>query len=79
MQRDTLPVPTCPLEPVGNNIRVIVMILPGADEVGALEELCLKAVDQDPAMMCVEKYFKCLENIRNFSTLQYFYGKSSFF
>jgi hypothetical protein len=26
-----------------------------------LEDLCLKAVVQDPAMLCVEQYFECLQ------------------
>lgn len=26
-----------------------------------LEDICLKAVAQDPAMFCVEQYFQCLQ------------------
>jgi hypothetical protein len=26
-----------------------------------LEDLCLRAVAQDPAMLCVKQYFKCLQ------------------
>jgi len=58
-----LPTPECPLLPVGEKPRVAVLILPGVDTVGTLEDLCLRAVAQDPAMVCVENYFKCLEQM----------------
>lgn len=57
----SLPVPNCPLTPFGERPRVAVLILPGSDRGGALEDLCLDAVAQDPSMRCVERYFKCLE------------------
>jgi len=56
-----LPVPDEPITPVGNNPCLAVLILPGADKPGALEDLCLQAVRGDPAMHCVNQYFKCLE------------------
>jgi hypothetical protein len=35
---------------------------PGFSEViGMLEDLCLRAIAQDPAMLCVEQYFECLQ------------------
>lgn len=55
-----LPVPTQPGKFDGGNPRVGVLILPAPDTGGALEDLCLKAVETDPAMECVTKYFECL-------------------
>lgn len=40
--------------------RVGVMILPGKDRTGALEDLCLESVQGDGAMKCVDEYFDCL-------------------
>jgi hypothetical protein len=37
------------------------MILPEENTPGMLEDLCLRAVAQDPAMLCVEQYFQCLQ------------------
>ena len=59
-----LPIPERPLHPVGEKPRVGVLILPGEGEQGMLETLCLRAVAQDPAMLCVEQYFKCLQQAR---------------
>jgi hypothetical protein len=56
-----LPVPERPLVPTGHSPRVTVMILPGDKTPGMLEDLCLRAVAQDPAMLCVEHYFQCLQ------------------
>lgn len=56
-----LPAPERPLLPVGHSPRVAVMILPDEDTPGMLEDLCLRAVEQDPAMLCVEQYFQCLQ------------------
>jgi hypothetical protein len=56
-----LPTPERPLHPVGEKPRVGVLILPGEGKQGMLETLCLRAVEQDPAMHCVEQYFKCLQ------------------
>ncbi len=55
-----LPVPRACLEPCGKELRVAVMVLPSADAPGTLEDLCLRSVEDDPAMPCVEKYFDCL-------------------
>ncbi|MCY4526213.1 MAG: hypothetical protein OXB89_06355 [Anaerolineaceae bacterium] len=58
-----LPVPSRPLVLAGNQPRVSVMILPPEEIAGGmmLEDLCLKAVENDPAMRCVDDYFRCLE------------------
>lgn len=61
LQSVNLPAPERPGMPVGERPRVAVMILSEAGAPGMLEDLCLKAVVQDPAMFCVEQYFECLQ------------------
>ncbi len=56
-----LPRPTTPLQPVGDAPQVMVMILPDGETPGMLEDLCLRSVAEDPAMSCVDEYFRCLE------------------
>jgi hypothetical protein len=46
---------------MGQNPQVAVMILPDHSTPGMLEDLCLRAVSEDPAMHCVENYFDCLQ------------------
>ena len=53
--------PTEPLQPVGDSPRITVMILPDGETSGMLEDLCLESVEEDPAMRCVDEYFKCLQ------------------
>jgi hypothetical protein len=62
LQAAGLPTPERPLLPVGESPRVAVLILPEVDTPGMLEDLCLRAVAQDPAMGCVEQYFECLQH-----------------
>lgn len=47
--------------PTGGIPRVSVFILPDCASPGMLETLCLSAVEDDPAMPCVEQYVRCLE------------------
>lgn len=54
------------MEPTRNRPRhgrpmVIVMIMPRSGEMGMLEDVCLRAVAEDPATGCVEDYFDCLQ------------------
>jgi hypothetical protein len=55
----------CPEEPMHatatGSPRVSVMIVPPNEDRGALESLCIGAVDSDPAMVCVDQYFECLD------------------
>jgi len=60
LQAAGLPAPDSPLKVVGGKPRVAVLILPGEGSPGMLEDFCLKAVAQDPAISCVEQYFECL-------------------
>jgi hypothetical protein len=63
LQAEHLPMPEHSLEPIddGNGLKVTIMILPGNNMLGMLEDLCLKSVESDPAMSCVAQYFPCLE------------------
>ena len=56
-----LPVPKQLLVQTDTKPSVAVMILPGDNRQGMLEDLCLEAIAQDPAMLCVTQYFECLE------------------
>jgi hypothetical protein len=56
-----LTAPQHPLIPAGQNPQVAVLILPNHNTSGMLEDLCLQAVHEDPAMPCVESYFNCLQ------------------
>jgi hypothetical protein len=56
-----LPSPKKPLQPFKGHPRVNVMILPSSERKGALEDLCLDAVAQDAANICVEGFFDCLK------------------
>ena len=61
LQAAGLPTPKRPLVPVGAKPRVAVLILPEVGKPGMLEDLFLRAITQDPAMLCVEQYFECLQ------------------
>jgi len=61
-----LPVPEFPLLPTGRSPQVTVMILPDGNTPGMLEDVCLRTVGGDPAMFCVEEFFRCLQE-RNVS------------
>ena len=55
------PVPDSPLESADNGgISVRYLIIPHG-ETGALEDVCLASVSEDPAMVCVDGYFGCIE------------------
>ncbi len=56
-----LSVPQETMTPVGAKPTVIVMLFPDKGP-GMLEDVCLAAVQNDPAMACVDKYFSCLRD-----------------
>jgi len=56
-----LPNPKKPLVLAEGMPRVAVMIIPSHKRKGALEDLCLEAVSKDPALICVDQYFACLD------------------
>ena len=53
--------PDSPLQVVGNRPRIGILILPPGEHCGMLEDVCLSAVHDDPAMQCVEEYFTCVQ------------------
>jgi len=57
-----LGVPEKPCEAAGTNPTVRVFILPSNERPGMLEDLCLEAIADDPAMTCVESFFRCLKD-----------------
>lgn len=57
-----LPHPERALKQAQGPPKVIAMIMPSHERQGALEDLCLDSVNDDPAMVCVNDYFKCLGN-----------------
>ena len=63
-----LPVPEKEIAPAGEKPKVSILMVPGIDENGLLEALCLKAVAELPAISCVESYIDCLK--RNSLKLQ---------
>jgi len=56
-----LPVPEKELCTTRKKPHVTVFILPGGNEEGALEDLCLKSVEDKPVMRCVDDYMKCIK------------------
>ena len=54
-----LAVPGASGQVAGVNVRVGVWIMPDGWSPGMLEDLCLTAVQNDPAMPCVNDYFTC--------------------
>lgn len=56
-----LPVPSRVLESTSTTPKVSVLILPDASTPGMLESLCLRAVNQDPVIECIEQYFDCVD------------------
>ena len=57
-----LDAPDEPMVATRGRPRVSVFILPNCESAGMLETLCLSAVQDDPAMPCVEQYLRCLED-----------------
>ena len=56
-----LPAPNASFVSVPGPPQVAVMIMPPGADRGMLEDLCLSAVQDDPAMPCVDQYFECVE------------------
>ena len=56
----SLSIPSKPREIAGDNPQVSVMILPGGQKNGMLEDLCIDAVATDPVLQCVDEYLECV-------------------
>ena len=55
-----LPVPSMPLEISVPNPKVAVLIVPHGEPSGAIEDVCLASVADDPVMVCVNDYLDCV-------------------
>jgi hypothetical protein len=55
-----LPAPEYPDSFVGGPPRVGIHILPGQDQEGALEDLCIRSIEDMPSYQCVTLFFKCI-------------------
>lgn len=53
-------VPDKPGEFTDGELRVAVFIMPDNESDGTMETLCLRTVEKDPAMVCVDGYFECI-------------------
>ena len=52
-------IPKEPLQTAGDNPKVSIMLLPSYNTNGMLEDLCLKSIQNDAAMPCLEAFFQC--------------------
>ncbi len=59
-----LPVPNEPLSPVHGPPTVTVFLMPDNQGNGALEDLCLSTVTNEPVMRCVIDYVACIGSLR---------------
>jgi len=62
LNANQLPAPSAPFIPIGHSPQVTILILPGDGKPGMLEDICLEAVQDQPAMICVREFFQCLNN-----------------
>lgn len=60
LRESELPVPQSPGLRSAEIPVTRVMILPDSQSPGNLESLCLRAIADDPALICVDGYFECL-------------------
>jgi hypothetical protein len=56
----SLPVPRDPGAIAGGSPQVSILILPDNQNSGMLEDLCLAAIETDPALQCVDEYLECI-------------------
>lgn len=62
LQRSGLPVPReMGTFTEGDGLRVGIYVMPGGQESGMLEDLCLQTVADHPVATCVDEYVACLE------------------
>lgn len=56
-----LAVPQQAITATAGTPQINVLILPDAANQGMLETLCLRTVENDPVMECIEQYFNCVQ------------------
>lgn len=60
LKKVQLPCPKKEIEREGEKPRISVLLIPGIERRGELEDLCLESVSKDKAMKCLNRYFSCL-------------------
>jgi len=60
LKKVQLPCPKKEIETEGEKPRVSVLLIPGIERQGELEDLCLESVSNDRALRCLNRYFFCL-------------------
>lgn len=60
LRHSQLPVPAAPWVILAGVPNVVIMIMPGPNQQGMIEDLCLSSVATQPEMQCVTGYFNCL-------------------
>ena len=58
-----LPAPTVFRESAGTLPKVSIFVMPDNEHAGALEQLCLQALVDDPVMPCVAGFLQCVERL----------------
>ena len=58
-----LPAPTVFRESAGTLPKVSIFVMPDNEHAGALEQLCLQALVDDPVMPCVAGFLQCVERV----------------
>ncbi len=48
-----------------SNPNVGIFIMPNNDDLGMLEDLCLKSIEEEPVTLCIDEYFECIEENPN--------------
>lgn len=65
LQQAKLPVPMAPKTKASGTPEISIYILPGCQNPGMLEDVCLNSVHQDARFECIENYFDCIEKKTN--------------
>ena len=60
LEKAKLTKPDLPMVPKGMNPKINILILPDSTTPGMLETLLLRAVANDPVMVCIDQYFECI-------------------
>ena len=63
LNKAKLPEPDQIEEFAGSNPKVGVLVLPDNSTSGMLESLCLRSVENDPVMRCIDEYFSCVDRV----------------
>lgn len=67
LKNANLPVPSAIAEPVGENPRIAVLILPGDGNAGMLETVLRRTFDDRDVNCCIDDFFDCVQRLPDFS------------